>query len=92
MPSVRQPVISARCPQAATAYYRHPLLHTNRARQQWDAAAGYYSASDFNFAAVLGNAVPLTHGTYNAAVAARDTKTNGINTLTFPQRSLRPRP
>lgn len=92
MPSVRQPVISARCPQGAAAYYRHLPLHTNRAQQQWDAAAGYYSASDFNFAAVLGNAVPLTHGTYDAAVAAGDTGADCINTLTFPRRSLRPRP
>ena len=85
-------MISACCPQAAAAYYRHLLLYTNRVQQQWDVAVGYYSASDFNFAAVLGNAVLLTHGTYNAAVKVGDTGADGINTLTFPRRSLRPRP
>jgi F5/8 type C domain-containing protein len=52
------------------AIYNHALLlHTNWAEQQWDASAGYFSAANDYFAVVLGNAVLLTHGDYDASVA-----------------------
>lgn len=65
----------------AAAYYQYLLRHTNWAQQQWDASAGYYSAANFNFAVVLGNAVLLTHGTYDASVAGVDAATLKTQTL-----------
>ena len=50
-------------------YYDILLRHTRWAEQQYDAAAGHYRQVDFGFGVVLGNAVLLTRGTYDAAVA-----------------------
>ena len=65
----------------AAAYYQYLLRHTNWAQQQWDAANGYYSATDYNFAVVLGNAVLLNHGTYDATVAGIDAATLKAQTI-----------
>ena len=65
----------------AAAYYQYLLRHTNWVQQQWDATAGYYSAANFNFAVVLGNAVLLTHGTYDATVAGVDAATLKTQTI-----------
>jgi hypothetical protein len=65
----------------AAAYYRYLLLHTRWAQQQWDAAAGHYAAEYFNFAVVLGNAVLLNHGDYDAEAAGVDAATLKSQTL-----------
>lgn len=65
----------------AAAYYQYLLRHTNWAQQKWDASAGHYAASDYNFAVVLGNAVLLTHGTYDASAAGVDAATLKSQTL-----------
>jgi hypothetical protein len=65
----------------AAAYYQYLLRHTNWAQQQWDATAGHYAATDYNFAVVLGNAVLLTHGSYDASVAGVDAATLKAQTL-----------
>ncbi|MFE2054193.1 discoidin domain-containing protein [Streptomyces sp. NPDC059446] len=49
----------------ADTYYQVLLTHTRWAETQWDAARGHYTAKDFGFAVVLGNAVLLTHGTFD---------------------------
>ncbi|WP_166844411.1 discoidin domain-containing protein [Isoptericola sp. BMS4] len=53
----------------AADYYEALLRHTRWAETVWDDSAGVYQAKDFNFAVVLGNAVLLTHGEYDADVA-----------------------
>ncbi|MFG2595981.1 discoidin domain-containing protein [Streptomyces sp. NPDC048462] len=50
----------------ADTYYQVLLTHTRWAETQWDSALGHYTAKDFGFAVVLGNAVLLTHGTYDS--------------------------
>nr|WSY49066.1 discoidin domain-containing protein [Streptomyces sp. NBC_00886] len=47
-------------------YYRVLLSHTRWSEEQWDASQGHYTAQDFGFAVVLGNAVLLTRGPYDA--------------------------
>jgi hypothetical protein len=59
----------------ADTYYRVLLDHTHWSETQWDAAKGYYTATDFGFAVVLGNAVLLTHGIYDADKAGIDAAT-----------------
>ena len=54
--------------QVASSYYQLLLWHTRWAETQWDAAAGHYTADNFSFAVVLGNAVLLTHGDYDPSV------------------------
>ncbi|GAA2025388.1 discoidin domain-containing protein [Pseudokineococcus marinus] len=54
---------------AAQAYYAALLRHTRWSETQWDEAAGVYRSADFSFAVVLGNAVLLTRGEYDAEVA-----------------------
>ncbi|MFJ6852295.1 discoidin domain-containing protein [Streptomyces sp. NPDC091271] len=49
----------------AETYYQVLLTHTRWAETQWDSALGHYTAKDFGFAVVLGNAVLLTQGTYD---------------------------
>lgn len=56
----------------AETYYRVLLRHTRWAEQQFDPAAGRYRLADFSFVVVLGNAVLLTRGTYDAATASVD--------------------
>lgn len=53
----------------ADTYYQVLLTHTRWAETQWDSALGYYTAKDFGFAVVLGNAVLLTRGTYDSGRA-----------------------
>ncbi|MEV0573352.1 discoidin domain-containing protein [Streptomyces sp. NPDC050392] len=53
----------------AETYYQVLLTHTRWAETQWDAALGHYTAKDFGFAVVLGNAVLLTQGTYDSGRA-----------------------
>ncbi len=50
-------------------YYEVLLRHTRWAETQYDTTAGRYRRTDFGFAVVLGNAVLLTRGTYDAALA-----------------------
>jgi hypothetical protein len=65
----------------ADAYYQALLTHTRWAETQWDASRGYYTATDFGFAVVLGNAVLLTRGTYDAAATGVDQQTLLAHTL-----------
>src|SRR5690606_28309966 len=56
-------------PDATAAdYYGALLRHTRWVETVWDASAGVYQLKDMNFAVVLGNAVLLTHGEYDAAL------------------------
>ncbi|WP_312878013.1 discoidin domain-containing protein [Lentzea indica] len=55
--------------QVKDTYYEVLLRHTRWAETQYDAAAGRYRRTDFGFAVVLGNAVLLTRGSYDAALA-----------------------
>jgi hypothetical protein len=52
----------------AADYYAALLRHTRWVNTVWDPAIGAYQFKDFNFAVVLGNAVILTHGEYDASV------------------------
>ncbi|MFK0171031.1 discoidin domain-containing protein [Streptomyces sp. NPDC090306] len=65
----------------ADAYYRALLTHTRWAETQWDSARGHYTATDFGFAVVLGNAVLLTRGTYDADLTGVDRDTLLSHTL-----------
>ncbi len=53
----------------ADIYYEVLLRHTRWSETQYDQAAGRYRRTDFGFAVVLGNAVLLTRGGYDAALA-----------------------
>ncbi|WP_432990044.1 discoidin domain-containing protein [Dactylosporangium sp. CA-233914] len=53
----------------AADYYAALLRHTRWVETVWDPAAGAYQLTDYNFAVVLGNAVLLTHGNYDADLA-----------------------
>nr|WSW64826.1 discoidin domain-containing protein [Streptomyces sp. NBC_00995] len=53
----------------ADIYYQVLLRHTRWAETRWDSALGHYTAKDFGFAVVLGNAVLLTQGTYDPELA-----------------------
>ncbi|GAB3596604.1 discoidin domain-containing protein [Microbacterium tumbae] len=55
--------------EIAADYYAALLRHTRWVNTVWDPAIGAYQFKDFNFAVVLGNAVLLTHGEYDAEVA-----------------------
>ncbi|ROP35160.1 discoidin domain-containing protein [Saccharothrix texasensis] len=50
----------------ARVYYEVLSRHTRWAEQQYDPVAGRYRRTDFGFAVVLGNAVLLTRGDYDA--------------------------
>ncbi|WP_107482979.1 discoidin domain-containing protein [Streptomyces sp. M41(2017)] len=65
----------------ADTYYRVLLNHTHWSETQWDATRGYYTDKDFGFAVVLGNAVLLTHGTYDGERAGIDEKTLKARTI-----------
>lgn len=52
----------------AADYYGALLRHTRWVESVWDANAGVYQLKDFNFAVVLGNAVLLKYGEYDASV------------------------
>lgn len=55
--------------QIKDTYYEVLLRHTRWAETQYDTTAGRYRRTDFGFAVVLGNAVLLTRGTYDATLA-----------------------
>jgi hypothetical protein len=65
----------------AAAYYQALLTHTRWSETQWDVAKGHYTATDFGFAVVLGNALLLTRGTYDAEQAGVDEATLLSHTL-----------
>ncbi|WP_419992521.1 discoidin domain-containing protein [Streptomyces boninensis] len=65
----------------AATYHRVLLHHTNWSETQWDEAKGHYTNKDFGFAVVLGHAVLLTHGGYDAKVAGIDRETLKKRTL-----------
>ncbi|WP_326719698.1 discoidin domain-containing protein [Streptomyces sp. NBC_00243] len=62
-------------------YHRVLLSHTRWSEQQWDPAQGHYTDKDFGFAVVLGNAVLLTRGAYDAERAGVDQDTLRARTL-----------
>ena len=69
-------------PDAVAAVYHQVLLrHTRWTETQWNAAAGHYTATDFGFAVVLGHALLLTRGGYDADVAGIDEATLRSRTL-----------
>ncbi|MEV0093901.1 discoidin domain-containing protein [Streptomyces sp. NPDC050738] len=72
---------SAAPDDVAATYYRVLLDHTRWSETQWNAAAGHYTATDFGFAVVLGNAVLLTRGAYDAEAAGVDKETLRTRTL-----------
>ncbi len=65
----------------ADSYHRLLHLHTRWAERQWDPATGAYRAADFRFTVVLGNAVLLTAGDYDAGLA-------GVERATLRERTL----
>ncbi len=67
--------------EVAQTYYRVLLRHTRWAETQWSASAGHYVATDFSFAVVLGNALLLTRGQYDAQLAGVDAATLESHTL-----------
>ncbi|MEE4545178.1 discoidin domain-containing protein [Streptomyces sp. V4-01] len=69
-------------PDAVAATYHKVLLrHTRWTETQWDAARGHYTATDFGFAVVLGHALLLTRGGYDAEAAGVDEDTLRARTL-----------
>lgn len=67
--------------ETAETYHRVLLNHTRWSETQWDATAGHYTAKDFGFAVVLGHAVLLTRGAYDAEKAGVDQETLRTRTL-----------
>jgi hypothetical protein len=65
----------------AAQYHQLLLRHTHWAESQWDATAGHYATANFSFIVVLGNAVLLTHGDYDATAAGVDAATLKAHTL-----------
>lgn len=65
----------------AETYYRVLLAHTRWSETRWDPARGHYTDKDFGFAVVLGNAVLLTRGTFDAERAGVDKGTLRSRTL-----------
>ncbi|KIF79770.1 hypothetical protein QR77_38545, partial [Streptomyces sp. 150FB] len=69
-------------PDAVAATYHQVLLrHTRWTETQWDATAGHYKATDFGFAVVLGHALLLTRGGYDADATGIDEATLRSRTL-----------
>lgn len=54
--------------EIAADYYAALLRHTRWVNTVWDPAINAYQFKDFNFAVVLGNAVIVTHGEYDAEI------------------------
>jgi hypothetical protein len=52
----------------AADYYAALLRHTRWVNTVWDPSINAYQFKDFNFAVVLGNAVIVTHGEYDAQI------------------------
>lgn len=69
-PAAADPAPAYGAPDAIAAdYYAALLRHTRWTDSVWDASLGVYKFADFNFAVVLGNAVLVTHGDYDEALA-----------------------
>ncbi|MBF4561207.1 discoidin domain-containing protein [Agreia pratensis] len=66
---------------AAADYYAALLRHTRWVNTVWDSSINAYQFKNFNFALVLGNAVLLTHGEYDAQTA-------GISKEQLSQRTI----
>jgi F5/8 type C domain-containing protein len=85
--AVALPDLIGRIPDAAAAvptgsdspearfYYRLLLRHTRWLETLWDDAVGHYPLTDYNFVSVLGNAVLLTMGQYDAELSGIDRDT-----------------
>lgn len=67
--------------EIAATYYRVLLRHTRWSETQWDEARGIYTDKSFGFAVVLGHAVLLTRGSYDAELAGVDRDTLKRRTL-----------
>jgi len=65
----------------ADLYHELLLVHTRWVNAQWDKNTKAYQAADFRFAVVLGNAVLLTTGGYDAAKAGIDQKSLKARTI-----------
>ncbi|MGV9964196.1 discoidin domain-containing protein [Streptomyces olivaceus] len=65
----------------AATYHRVLLRHTRWSESQWDEAKGIYTDKDFGFAVILGHAVLLTHGDFDADEAGIDRATLRSRTL-----------
>ncbi|WP_323097432.1 discoidin domain-containing protein [Intrasporangium sp. YIM S08009] len=65
----------------AQTYHRALLRHTRWSETQWDATAGHYRTTDFGFAVVLGHAVLLTRGGFDADEAGIDEATLRSRTI-----------
>jgi hypothetical protein len=62
-------------------YYRALLLNTPFVESTWDATASTYKITDFYHVAVLGNAVLLKFGKYDASIAGVDASTLKDHTI-----------
>lgn len=65
----------------ASFYYRLLLRHTRWVETLWNESAGSYPLTDYNHISVLGNAVLLTSGAYDAHLAGVDRATLLDHTL-----------
>ncbi|MFJ4831826.1 discoidin domain-containing protein [Streptomyces sp. NPDC088747] len=79
--SAATPTTAPASDPVSDTYYRVLLSHTRWSEEQWDAAQGHYTDKDFGFAVVLGNAVLLTRGPYDAERAGVDRDTLRARTL-----------
>ncbi|WP_020018056.1 discoidin domain-containing protein [Promicromonospora sukumoe] len=80
-PASTQPGAYGAPDETAANYYAALLRHTRWVETVWDESAGVYQAKDMNFAVVLGNAVLLTHGEYDAELAGVSEDTLREHTL-----------
>jgi hypothetical protein len=67
--------------EVAQTYHRALLRHTRWSETQWDASSGHYRKTDFGFAVVLGHAVLLTRGGFDADEAGIDEATLRARTI-----------
>lgn len=67
--------------EVARTYHRALLRHTRWSETQWSDARGRYAATDFGFAVVLGHAVLLTRGEFDADEAGIDRATLETRTV-----------
>ena len=70
----------------AADYYGALLRHTQWVNTVWDASIGAYKLADFDFAVVLGNAVLVTQGEYDARLAGisrEELRQKTVATITY---------
>ncbi|GAA2633959.1 discoidin domain-containing protein [Streptomyces axinellae] len=79
--SAAEPDAMAGPDEIAETYYRVLLAHTRWSETRWDSDRGHYTDKDFGFAVVLGNAVLLTRGPFDAERAGIDKDTLRTRTL-----------